>query len=222
MWATELWRWASTQEFDLDGLSKQTYARVLEACGMHKEVDQNINAAAGEDWVDCVCLGSLVNIAGECRDLERVEALWHTLVVEHNVEPNNIAYCARAKSHVFDGKIFAAADIFDEMVSKGLDDTAAALNTRTQVLLIACHSSLSPIWFSKLEQALNSGKIVMKAQDGRQMTRDWKQILDVAHRIKIDAKSVKFKDVLIGWNFRSKDVMKDRPNHVSGRNYLSG
>merc|ERR1712232_660754 len=142
-------------------------------------------------------MGGLVNAAAENRDVRRVEDIWCQLTKEFHVQPNLIAYAARAKAHLLCGHPAATVDVVDEML-------------RAQASLILYHSSLAADGLLRLQGAL---------EDGLLCRRKSQEIRSLMCKIQSNPRDVALSHVLVGWNLR-RSAMSSCPDHRSGTNYL--
>lgn len=219
-WAIELWEWACIQSFQVNALGYSQYVGVLESYRMYDRVDRMIAESGVATWTNVVLLGSLINIAAEHRDWHRADTLWQRLVHEYGISGNSIAYSAWAKAHMLCGRPSEAAQIFDEMVSKGLEECSTTAADHLQALLIVCHSLPSPENIGRVQQALIRGECVMEQESSRHATSTWSKLKSIASRLQSRSTSVRFHDVLVEWKAKTQSSMKEWPNHQSGTKYL--
>uniref|UniRef100_A0A7S1WD82 Uncharacterized protein n=1 Tax=Alexandrium catenella TaxID=2925 RepID=A0A7S1WD82_ALECA len=221
-WGGELWRWASQQGFELDGLKLTAYARMLETYQHCKEVDSMIaaGASAGEAWIDHVLMGALVDAAGGRGHWQRAEDLWLRLVRDYRVKPTILQYTLFSKARMLSGRVLEALQVYDEVGEDGLNTSFVSVQGRAQLLLLMSHSSPSQPNLRKLQRAFDRGEKTIRREGNRHVAGDWDKMKRAAQRLQTNAESVRLRDVLIGWKAKTRSVMKQWPNHAGGSQYL--
>merc|ERR1712232_330948 len=155
-------------------------------------------------------MGGLVNAAAENRDVRRVEDIWCQLTKEFHVQPNLIAYAARAKAHLLCGHPAATVDVVDEMMRAHIEPNSVVAMLLAQASLILYHSSLAADGLLRLQGAL---------EDGLLCRRKSQEIRSLMCKIQSNPRDVALSHVLVGWNLR-RSAMSSCPDHRSGTNYL--
>lgn len=218
-WAEQLWRWAEEQGVHLDTISYHTFALVLAEHGLAARVDKVLEESMATGHApNSILLGGLVNALAAQRDWRRAEELWKRLVGQYHVQPNRIAYGARAKVHLLCGRPAAAARLLDEMQGNGLGLNYKLAESQVQALLIVYHSSSAEPDLKRLSSAIVACEATVSEASAWQK-RTWAKLKAVAHKVKTAPSSHRLHDLLVEWKAQQSALSK-WPNHASGSKYL--